>query len=143
MPDARDSRPPAPRVVVSHTGPGQLEGAVARAFAAVPLGGTAEQVVGACVAVVRELVGGPVRISAPALPVPLVAGDAPAGLAPALRFPAPDGGGELWLAEGIELGPELQGALTEHLTRAWRAQEERAAQAAELDQLRFHLAALQ
>ncbi len=39
MPDARDPLPPAPRVVVSHTAPGQLEGAVARAFAAgVPAG---------------------------------------------------------------------------------------------------------
>lgn len=143
MPDRRDHRPPAPRVVLTHTAPGQLEGAVARAFAAVPLSGTAEQLVGACVSVVRELVGGPARITAPAHPVPLAVGDAPAGLAPALRFPAPDGGGELWLAEGMELGAELRDALAEHLTRAWRVQEERAAQAAELDQLRFHLAALQ
>ncbi|HEX2187387.1 MAG TPA: diguanylate cyclase [Longimicrobiaceae bacterium] len=116
---------------------------MASAFAAVPLTAPVEQVVEACVEAVRDLVDGPVRISAPRVPVPLAAGDAPAGLAPALRFPGPDGMGELWLAAGAALGGELADALQDQLSRTWRVQEERAAQAAELDRLRFHLAALQ
>ncbi|HEX2093229.1 MAG TPA: sensor domain-containing diguanylate cyclase [Longimicrobiaceae bacterium] len=115
-----------------------------RAFASVPLHDPPEQVVAACLEAVREVINGPVRISVPTLPVPLVLGDPADGLVSALRFPAPDGGGELWLSrERAQIPSSLRSALEEQLTRVWRVQEERAAQAAEVDRLRFHLAALQ
>jgi diguanylate cyclase (GGDEF)-like protein len=126
--------------------PGQPDAVarVATAFSAVPLTGSADQAAAACVEVVRRLVGGPARITVATVPVPLTVGDPPAGLAPALRFPGPEGAGELWLEGGGEaLAPELRGALAEQLGRTWSVQEERATQAAEVDRLRFHLAALQ
>lgn len=119
------------------------EWAVARAFGAILPTGPAEQVMGACVEVIRGLVRGGVRITAPTTPVPLAVGDPPAGLAPVLRFPGPDGAGELWLPAGAPVEPEVRAVLAEQLSRVWQVQEDRIAQAAELDQLRFHLAALQ
>ncbi len=117
---------------------------VAHAFSSVPLDGGPEQVAAACVDAVRSLVGGEVRISVPTVPVPLALGDPAEGLVSVLRFPEGEGGGELWLSvEAVPLDALVRSALQEHLARVWRVQEERSAQAAELDRLRFHLAALQ
>lgn len=117
--------------------------AVAHAFSAVPLHEGGEQVAAACLEAVRQVVSGPVRISFPTTPVPLTLGAPPEGLASALRFPSPQGPGELFLPEPAGLSAAVRKALEAHLSRVWKVQEERAAHTAELDRLRFHLAALQ
>ncbi|MDP9348784.1 MAG: hypothetical protein M3P24_06540, partial [Gemmatimonadota bacterium] len=117
---------------------------MALAFASVPLHGAPDQAAAGCLAAVRQVTGGAVRVSFPTRPVPLTLGDPADGLAPVFRFPAPEGGGELWLPNGGKGLPRaVREALEVHLSRIWSVQEERAAQAAELDRLRFHLAALQ
>jgi diguanylate cyclase (GGDEF)-like protein len=117
---------------------------VALAFTSVPLHGAPDQVAAACLTAIREVAGGPVRVSFPTRPVPLTLGDPADGLAPVFRFPAPEGGGELWLPKGGKGLPRaVRESLEVHLSRVWSVQAERAAQTAELDRLRFHLAALQ
>ena len=117
--------------------------AAVRAFASVPLHASPEQAATACVQAAREVLGVPVRLTYATVPVPLAAGDPPAGLVPAVRFPGPEGAGELWLPEGKGVSRPLRDALEVQLSRIWKVQEERAAHTAELDRLRFHLAALQ
>jgi diguanylate cyclase (GGDEF)-like protein len=116
---------------------------LALAFSDVPLAGTPEQVASASVEAVRRAMGGRVCLTVPTRPVPLSAGDARDGLAVAARFAAPGGEGELWMAQPERLPDEVRAALAKELARVWHVQEMRAAQAAELDQLRFHLNALQ
>ncbi|MBV9773804.1 MAG: sensor domain-containing diguanylate cyclase [Gemmatimonadetes bacterium] len=118
--------------------------AVVHAFASVPLHETPEQVAAACVEAVRAVLGGPVRLTVATAPVPLAVGDTPDGLAPVIRFPGPGEGGQLWLMEEHEHLPRsVRSALTAQLTRIWLLQEERSAQAAELDRLRFQIASMQ
>ncbi|MDB4948614.1 MAG: diguanylate cyclase with sensor [Gemmatimonadetes bacterium] len=117
---------------------------IALAFSGVPLAGTPEQVASASVEAVRRVVRGPVSLAVPTRPVPLSAGDPRDGLSLLARFPAPGGEGELWAGgDGAGLPDEARAALVEQLTRVWQIQELRAAQTLELDQLRFHLNALQ
>jgi diguanylate cyclase (GGDEF)-like protein len=117
---------------------------VGPAFAAVPLVASAREVADACVAAARELLPGPVRIEVPTRPVPLAVGDPDPGLAPLASFEAPGGTGVLLAASSArELPDELVDELGAQLARVWEVQAHRAAQAAELDQLRFHLNALQ
>ncbi|HET6230463.1 MAG TPA: sensor domain-containing diguanylate cyclase [Longimicrobiaceae bacterium] len=118
---------------------------VALAFAAVPLQGAPDAVAAACVEAARRVTGGPAWIGVPTRPVPLSVGDAREGLAPLLRFPAPGGEGELWVGEAraAALPADVRDAVAGQMERIWQIQEQRAAQALELDQLRFHLTALQ
>ncbi|HEU0054753.1 MAG TPA: sensor domain-containing diguanylate cyclase [Longimicrobium sp.] len=116
---------------------------VAQAFAAVPLAGTPGEVAAACLEVVRELTGCECGITVPTRPVPLSVGARGDGDATLLRFPAPGGEGELWAPAAARVSPELREALGVHFARVWGVQEMRAAQSLELDQLRFHLGALQ
>ncbi|HEX2201994.1 MAG TPA: sensor domain-containing diguanylate cyclase, partial [Longimicrobium sp.] len=51
--------------------------------------------------------------------------------------------GELWVPEDAPVGDELRDALGAQLARVWGVQARQAEQALELDQLRFHLTALQ
>src|SRR5881398_2855602 len=78
--------------------PSSLAG-IALAFSGVPLAGTPEQVASASVDAVRRAVGGPVCVTVPTRPVPLSVGDPREGLGVVVRFPAPGGEGELWMAE--------------------------------------------
>jgi diguanylate cyclase (GGDEF)-like protein len=118
--------------------------AVALAFAAVPLAGTAEQCAHGCVEAVRALTGGPALLEVPTRPVPLAVGDAPADLVHVASFAAPGGRGALHCAPHVKAWPRPSlDALVEHVSRVWSLQEQRAAQTSELDQLRFHLTALQ
>lgn len=117
---------------------------VALAFAAVPLAGTASQCAEACVEAVRGLTDGPARLEVPISPVPLAAGDPAEGLHRLAGFPAP--GGEVVLYAGLHVAawpPETIEAIVSQVRRVWGVQEQRAAQTLELDQLRFHLTALQ
>jgi diguanylate cyclase (GGDEF)-like protein len=116
---------------------------LALAFSDVPLAGTPEQVASASVEAVRRAVGGPVCITVPTRPVPLSAGDPRDGLGVAVRFAAPGGEGELWVGEPERVPADVREALAAQLARVWQVQGMRAAQSAELDQLRFHLNALQ
>lgn len=118
--------------------------AVALAFSSVPLHESLDQVALACVDAVRRVVDGPVRITVATTPVPLAVGDPADGLAPALRFPGPGDGGQLWLAAAQDPLPRpLRNALVAQLTRVWLLQAERSFQAAELDRLRFQIASMQ
>jgi diguanylate cyclase (GGDEF)-like protein len=128
---AREGQPPDPA-------------AVALAFAAVPLAGTADACARACVEAVRALGAAAVRLEVPTRPVPLAVGDRSDGLARVASFAAPGGEGALHAAPEVRDWPRAAlDALGEHLGRVWSLQEQRAAQSAELDQLRFHLTALQ
>ena len=118
--------------------------AVALAFATVPLTGTPEQAAHGCVEAVRALTGGPARVEVPTRPVPLAVGDPLEGLVSLARFAAPGGEGELHCGELVEGWPQAsREALVSHVARVWGLQEQRATQTLELDQLRFHLTALQ
>lgn len=118
--------------------------AVALAFASVPLAGTAEQCAQGCVDAVRVLTGGPARLEVPTRPVPLAVGDPADSLVRLASFAAPGGEGALHCAGHVQGWPESSvEALVQQVQRVWSLQEQRAAQGAELDQLRFHLAALQ
>ncbi len=117
---------------------------VALAFASVPLQGSADEIAGACLQAVRSVAGARAWITVPTRPVPLALGDDPEGLSPLWRFPAPGGEGEAWAADDPEgLPAEVREAVAAQMTRIWTVQEQRAAQSLELDQLRFHLGALQ
>ena len=118
--------------------------AVALAFASVPMEGTAEQAAHGCVHAVRALTGGPARVQVPTRPVPLAVGDPAEGLVRLARFAAPGGEGELHCGEHVQGWPQpTLDALVGQVSRVWILQEQRAAQTLELDQLRFHLTALQ
>ncbi|HEU0014031.1 MAG TPA: sensor domain-containing diguanylate cyclase [Longimicrobium sp.] len=118
--------------------------AVASAFASVPLLGTPAQAAEGCVQAVRALTGGPVRLEVPTRPVPLSVGDTDGELVRLCGVPAPGGEAELWAAPHVSAYPGwFCEAVAEQVARVWQVQRERAAQASELDQLRFHLAALQ
>jgi diguanylate cyclase (GGDEF)-like protein len=117
---------------------------VALAFASVALAGTAEQCAQECVAAVRALTGGPARLEVPTRPVPLTVGDPPEGLVRVAGFAAPGGEGALHCGAQVEEWPRPSlEALVSQVSRVWSLQEQRAAQTSELDQLRFHLTALQ
>jgi len=128
-----------------HLEPGAWPSAseIAHLFSAIPLLATTDEVAAACVEAARRVARCPCSLAVPTRPVPLSVGDDRDGMSPRLRFPAPGGEGELWTPDATELPPEVRDALAEHLTRVWQVQELRAGQAAELDQLRFHLTALQ
>jgi diguanylate cyclase (GGDEF)-like protein len=116
---------------------------IAQLFAAVPLLASTDEVAAACVDAARRAVRCPCSLAVPTRPVPLAVGDTRDGMSARLTFAAPGGVGELWAPDGAEIPAEVHGALEEQLTRVWQVQELRAAQALELDQLRFHLGALQ
>jgi diguanylate cyclase (GGDEF)-like protein len=118
--------------------------AVALAFASVPLLGSPEQAAQGCVDAVRALTGGAVRLEVPTRPVPLGVGDAREGLECVARFTAPGGEGELLCGGTFQAWPDAsRAALVEQVERVWSLHEQRAAQTLQLDQLRFHLGALQ
>ena len=130
----------------THTGEGHAPdpAAVALAFASVPLAGTAEQCARGCVDAVRALTGGPALLEVPTRPVPLSVGDRSDSLVRLAAFSAPGGEGALHCAEHVRAWPaETVDAMVAQVARVWSLQEARAAQSSELDQLRFHLAALQ
>ncbi|HEX8245256.1 MAG TPA: sensor domain-containing diguanylate cyclase [Longimicrobium sp.] len=116
---------------------------IAHLFSAIPLLATTDEVAAACVEAARRVARCPCSLAVPTRPVPLSVGDDRDGMSPLLRFPAPGGEGELWMPDGADLPDEVHDALQRHLTQVWQVQELRAAQALELDQLRFHLTALQ
>jgi diguanylate cyclase (GGDEF)-like protein len=115
---------------------------VAHAFASVPLSGTPAEVAAACLEAVRALTGCECGITVPTRPVPLSVGRCDGAVA-VLRFPAPGGDGELLAPADAQIAPAVREELGGHFARVWRVQEMRAQQTLELDQLRFHLAALQ
>ena len=118
--------------------------AVSQAFAAVPLLGTPTQVAQACVDAVRVLTSGPARVEVPTRPVPLAVGDDAEGLVPLASFDAPGGQGRVLAGAHTALyDPHAVQAVAQQLDRVWAVQQHRAAQTLELDQLRFHLGALQ
>jgi diguanylate cyclase (GGDEF)-like protein len=116
---------------------------IALLFDAVPLLAPTEEVASACVDAARRATGCACSLAVPTRPVPLTVGDPRDGMHVRLTFPAPGGKAELWMPADAQVAPEVHGALQRHLTRVWQVQELRAAQALELDQLRFHLGALQ
>jgi diguanylate cyclase (GGDEF)-like protein len=116
---------------------------IAHFFSAVPLVAPAGEVAAACVEAARAVARCRCSLGVPTRPVPLAVGDSREGMRCAITFPAPGGLGELWTPEELELPHEVGAALGKHLTRVWQVQELRAAQTLELDQLRFHLNALQ
>lgn len=116
---------------------------VARLFSAVPLTGTPLQAAHACVEAMRGVVGGGAWVTVPTHPVALSVGDEPEGLALVARFPGPHGAGQLWGQGGERLPAVVRLAVTEQMERIWAVYAQRGAQAMELDQLRFHLNALQ
>lgn len=79
--------------------------AVALAFASVPLSGTAEQCARACVAAIRALTPGPVRLEVPTYPVPLTVGDAAPAMVQVVAFPAPGARGRCTAARTWRRGP--------------------------------------
>ena len=118
--------------------------AVALAFASVPLLGTPEVAAQACVEAVRALTGDRARLEVPTRPVPLGAGDPPEGLVCVARFEAPGGEGELLCGDALAGWPEpSRQALAQQVARVWGLQAQSVSQSLELDQLRFHLNALQ
>ncbi len=106
-----------------------------------PIAGSPETLALACVEVARKVVGR-ARLVLPPSPVPIAIGDSAEGLTLLARFPAPGGEGELWTSD-VDLSPSSVATLEDRLAWIWTVQRERAAQERELDQLRFHLAALQ
>src|SRR3954462_3668054 len=116
---------------------------IAQLFAAVPLLAPTEEVAAACVDAARLAVRCACSLAVPTRPVPLTVGDPREGMSARVTFPAQGGVGELWTPAGVEIPAEVSEALGVHLTRVWQVQALRAAQALELDQLRFHLGALQ
>jgi len=139
------SAQPSVQLPELRTAPGEWPGAaeIAHLFAAVPLVAPADEVAAACVEAARRVARCPCSLGVPTRPVPLAVGDARDGMRCAITFPAPGGLGELWTPEDAELPHEVSAALGRHLTRVWQVQELRASQTLELDQLRFHLNALQ
>jgi diguanylate cyclase (GGDEF)-like protein len=130
--------------ITGEPGGGPTPADIAHVFATVPLLGSTDEVAHACVEAARRVTGCPCSLGVPTRPVPLTVGDPRDGLSPLLRFAAPGGQGELWSApEAAALPGEVRDALALHFARVWQVQELRAAQGAELDQLRFHLNALQ
>jgi diguanylate cyclase (GGDEF)-like protein len=118
--------------------------AVTLAFASIPLVGTPEQAAHGCVEAVRVLTGDAVRLEVPTRPVPLGVGDPREGLQSLARFAAPGGEGELLCgAKVLEWPQASRDALVQQVARVWSLHEQRAGQTLELDQLRFHLGALQ
>lgn len=118
--------------------------AVVQAFASVPLHGSPDQVAAACVEAVREVLGGRVRLTVGTRPVPLAVGDPAEGLVPVIRCPGPGEGAQLWLSEEHRPLPRaVRSALAAQLSRIWLLQEERSAQVAEVDRLRFQIASMQ
>jgi len=128
-----------------HAPPGDWPTAaeIAHLFAAVPLVAGTDEVAAACVEAVRRVVRCRCSLGVPTRPVPLAVGDPREAMRQVVGFPAPGGQGELWAADDAELPDEVTAALEKHLTRVWQVQELRAGQSMELDQLRFHLNALQ
>jgi diguanylate cyclase (GGDEF)-like protein len=117
---------------------------VTLAFASVPLLGTPEQAAQGCVEAVRALTGDSVRLEVPTRPVPLGVGDPRDGLSCLARFAAPGGEGELLCGAAVQAWPQAsREALVQQVARVWSLHEARAGQTLELDQLRFHLGALQ
>ena len=116
---------------------------IAHLFSAVPLLAPAAEVAAASVDAVRRVTGCPCSLAIPTRPVPLVAGDPREGMRPRLAFPAPGGDGELWLPDDAALPTHSADALSGQLARVWQVQAMRAQQALELEQVRFHLNALQ
>ncbi|MBW3656960.1 MAG: GGDEF domain-containing protein, partial [Gemmatimonadetes bacterium] len=117
---------------------------MALAFARVPLTGTVDEVAQGCVDAVRRLAGGRLCLRVPRRPVPLAVGDSDVDLAVLARFAAPGGEGTLSADdEAHALPAPLRAAVERELARVWAVQAERSATADELDQLRFHLNALQ
>lgn len=132
----------AHRPEAAHVAPFSPE--VALAFARVPLTGTVDEVAQGCVDAVRRLAGGRLCLRVPRRPVPLAVGDTGADLPVLARFAAPGGEGTLCADdEAHALPAPLRAAVERELARVWAVQAERAATADELDQLRFHLNALQ
>jgi diguanylate cyclase (GGDEF)-like protein len=116
--------------------------AVALAFASVPVDGSAHRTATACVEAIRTVIAGKVRLVIPMSPVSFAAGDLDPDLALLFRFPAAAAEGELWVGSG-GVPEAVRDALHVHLDRTWRAQNERAAQLVEIEQLKFQLASLQ
>lgn len=116
---------------------------IAHVFSSVPLVAPAGEVAAACLEAARQVTRRPCWVGVPTRPVPLEMGDPRDGLQHLLGFPSPGGEGELWTAGPAELPDEVKAALARHFARVWQVQELRAAQTLELDQLRFHLTALQ
>lgn len=117
---------------------------VALAFADVPLLGTPDEVAARCVDAVRHLTGARVWMGVPTRPVPLSVGDAREEMSLLASFAAPGGEGELWCSGGEDgVGAEMRDAIAAQVRRVWEVQRQRAGQTLELDQLRFHLNALQ
>lgn len=110
-------------------------------LSAVPLIARAEEVAQACVDALRPVLG-PCRLVLPPAPLPVAVGAPPDGLTLLLRFPAVGGNGELWCANA-GVAAETRRAIEAQLARLWSVQAERAAQAQEMNRLRFQLAALQ
>jgi len=140
MPATR-TRVPASELTPTPAVPTAAE--IALLFEAVPLLAPTEEVAHACVDAARRVTGCACALGVPTRPVPLNVGDPRDGMEVRLAFPAPGGEAELWMPPDAELAPEVHGALEKHLTRVWQVQELRASQGLELDQLRFHLGALQ
>jgi diguanylate cyclase (GGDEF)-like protein len=118
--------------------------AIAHAFADIPLAGAANVAATACVDAAKTLTGAACSLFIPTRPVPLTVGGPRDGQTLLARFPAPGGEGELWAGpEAQRLTSEERAALTAQLTRVWGVYADRATIGEELDQLRFHLGALQ
>jgi diguanylate cyclase (GGDEF)-like protein len=113
-------------------------------FAAIQIADEAHAVAVACVDAVRTILGGRVRLEVPGSPVAISVGDNADNLTLVLRFPVPGGEGLLWSSTGNTVSSdEVLVVIADQLTRIWAAQQEFAAQAAEIERLRFELAALQ
>lgn len=124
--------------------PATVSQAAAWHFGTVSAGERPDQVATACMEALKSLLHVPsVRLVVPLVPVPVISGAPPAGLHCLLRFPLSAGEGEVWAAGDVDWSAAARAAVAEHLSRIWRVQEERAAQAQELDRLRFQLASLQ
>src|SRR5688500_3977008 len=117
---------------------------VALEFAQIHLLGTPEQVARACVEVVRRVTGGAARVDVPTRPVPLSVGDRDEATTLLCGFAAPGGEGQLYISGKVNRVPAATAAaVAESIARIWGIQAQRATQQEELDQLRFHLGALQ
>ncbi|HEX8394909.1 MAG TPA: sensor domain-containing diguanylate cyclase [Longimicrobium sp.] len=136
--------PLRPRLVEEGRSAAVDPAAAVLAFASIPLAESPDATAAACVDAVRALTHGPVRLLVPTRPVPLAVGDPADGLVPVLRFPAGGGEGELLASpEAAATSPRLLSQISQQLARVWAVQQARAEQTLELDQLRFHLGALQ